>query len=73
MSCPIYNRPTGRQVCVGLHAFSHTHLLRHNIVIFILFLDPGILGRFLQAEIADDELAAYQTSVTEENLMSGHV
>lgn len=50
-----------------------SYLNKLCIPVFILFLDIGTLGHFLQAEIADDGLASYHTSVKDENLISGHV
>lgn len=49
--------------------------LLNLIFFFILFLGLETLGHFFffPAEIADDGLASYHTSVKEENLMSGHV
>ena len=52
---------------------TYTSLL-NLIFFFILFLGIETLGHFFSpAEIADDGLASYHTSVKEENLMSGHV
>lgn len=67
---------TGKLVgrCAWIRTLSPTHIpLKCNILLFILFLNIGTLGHFLQAEISDDGLASYRTSMKEENLMSGHV
>lgn len=55
------------------HFLTYTSILSKLYILYILFLDIETLGHFLQAEIADGELASYHTSVKEENLMSGHV